>query len=97
MMDRAARFRMSTHVVTRDVAEGSLLVNVSSGATWKLNKVGTDVCQLINSGVNVSSIIAKLARNYDVTIETLEKDIEALLGQLRENGIIQYLHASGSS
>jgi len=52
---------------------------------------------LINSGVNVSSIIAKLARNYDVTIETLEKDIETLLGQLRENGIIQYLHASGSS
>jgi hypothetical protein len=84
-----ARFRISSDVVTRDIDEGLLLVNLQTGKTWKLNHVGAAVCRGIEGGVDVAMIIADLARRYRVGAETLQKDVDALVDDLRAQGLVE--------
>jgi hypothetical protein len=79
---------MSTDVVTRDFDDGILIVNLDSGKTWKLNQVGAAVCRGIEAGTDLAQVVAELQRRYGVALETLRKDVDALVANLEKEGIV---------
>ena len=79
---------MSRDVVTRDFDDGILIVNLESGKTWKLNQVGAAVCRAIEGGGDLGQVVAQLHRQYDIAIDSLRNDVEALLGNLESEGIV---------
>src|SRR5438445_9797154 len=89
-----ARFRIDPDVVIREIDEGLLLVNLQTGATWKLNQVGAEICRRLDGSADVASIVAELDRRYQVGAERLWRDVDALLGDLRQQGIVHSVSPS---
>jgi hypothetical protein len=87
MAETAARFRASVDVVARDIPDGLMLVNLTTGAAFKLNRVGAAVWQRLD-GRDVAAIVAELDQEYRVGVETLARDVNALLADLRGHGLV---------
>jgi cell division septum initiation protein DivIVA len=88
MLDTTARFRASPDVVSRDIPDGLMLVNVQTGAAFKLNQVGAAVWRRLDGASDLATIVADLDRQYQVGAERLLADVNALLADLQKQGLV---------
>jgi len=89
MIDATARFQVCPDVVSRDIEGGLLLVDLRNGATWKLNQLGAAVCRQIDAGADLAALLGDLQGRYDVGADRLRGDVEALLAELQQQGLVQ--------
>jgi hypothetical protein len=89
MAETSARFRASPDVAARDIPEGTMLVNLQTGAAFKLNRVGAAVWKRLDGNSDAAAIAGDLDQQYKVGVETLLRDVNALLEDLRRQGLIQ--------
>ena len=85
----SARLQFSADVVTRDIDEGMLLVNLDTGKTWKLNRVGAAVCRCIEQGADLPTIATAVADRYGVDAGAVQRDVDALIADLRKEGLVE--------
>jgi len=88
--EAGVRFRFSPDVVTRELDEGVLLVNLETGQTWKLNHVGAAVCRGIEQGADLPHITGDVAGRYGVDVATARRDIDLLVAALRQQGLLEH-------
>ncbi len=74
--------RIAHHVVFRELAGESVLLNLETGTYFGLDAVGTRIWNLIAEQGSTSSAIDTLLAEYDVDAPRLEKDVTALIDQL---------------
>lgn len=85
----ANRVRLCADVVINDIEDGLLVVNLDTGKTWKLNRVGAIVCHAIDQGREVASVVAELAVQYRVDEAVVRRDVDALVAALRTEGLVE--------
>ena len=87
------------HFVVFDEKDGfpasATLLNYESGEFYALDGVGLDFWYLLQDKQSLEEIVATLMSTYEITAETLWRDIEALVESLLEKGILTCLDASG--
>jgi len=88
MVETTALFRTSPDVAAREIPDGLMLVNLQTGAAFRLNQVGAAVWKQLDGTSDVTAIVADLDRRYGVGHETLLRDVNALLDDLRKQGLI---------
>ena len=86
--EAALRLQFSPDVVTRELDEGVLLVNLETGQTWKLNHVGAAICRGIEQGGDLPRVVDELAGRYGVDAATVRRDIDLLVAELRKQGLV---------
>jgi len=70
-------------------ATGALaILDAPSGRFYTLNDVGARVWDLLCEGATLASIVGQLEREYDVSVDVLHADVERLLGELANAGLI---------
>lgn len=82
------RFRTSPDVAARDIPEGLMLVNVQTGAAFKLNRVGAAVWKRLDGNSQISAIVSELAQQYGVGLDVLQRDVATLLQDLQKQGLV---------
>jgi hypothetical protein len=85
----ATRLVAPADIVSRDVQGETVLLNLQSGTYFGLNESGTFVWQRIKKGVDFKALLDSFESEYDVTAERAEKDLRALVGDLRQRELIQ--------
>jgi hypothetical protein len=93
--ETTARFRTVPDVVARDIADGLMLVNVQTGAAFKVNKVGAAVWRQLDGAHDVALIVAGLEREYRVGVDRLLEDVDALLEEFLKNGLVEHVPITG--
>ena len=83
-----ARFAPAAHVEFRAVDGGGLLVDVNSGACFRLNRVGADLWSALTTGRPLLGAIESLGSRYDAAPETIASDALALCEQLTAAGLL---------
>jgi Coenzyme PQQ synthesis protein D (PqqD) len=86
--DTLTRFRISPDVVARDISDGLMLVNVQTGAAFKLNWVGAAIWKRLDGKSTIDVIVAGLGTLYQVGAETLRRDVTSLLEELERQGLV---------
>jgi len=81
--------QLCSDVVINDIQDGLLVVNLDTGTTWKLNRVGAAVCHGIEQGSDLDSIAAQVATQYGVLAASVRRDIDALVADLRREGLVE--------
>jgi hypothetical protein len=76
-------------VLAQTVVGESVLLDLRSQKYFGLNEVGTRIWQLLQETGDIQAIRDRLLREYEVTPEKLEGDIEDLLGRLLQAGLIE--------
>ena len=65
-----------------------MIVNVQTGGAFKLNQVGAAVWRRLDGASDIATIVADLDRQYQVGVQRLLADVDALLEDLQKQGLI---------
>lgn len=75
-------------MVYKPVGEELVLLDFQTGMYFGLDPVAVRIWQLIAAQQPLGEIVATLLAEYDVTRETLETDVDALVEELERRGLV---------
>ena len=86
-------FRRNDSVVTRDLAGEKVIIPVRGrvgdlGSIYTLNAIGSDVWNLLDGHRPVHEILKQLQNEYEVDPDVLSADVERLLSEMEQEGLI---------
>ena len=84
----ADKIKISDQVLSQEVSGETVLLDLQSEFYFGLDKTGTRIWELLQSGVSIEDLIGKMLDEFEVDRETLEADVNALLGKLLEAGLV---------
>jgi hypothetical protein len=79
---------ISSSVISRQLGDEFVLLDLASGNYYGLDAVGARIWQLFVEGKSPQEVEARLRAEYEVTRETLRTDFERLLGDLIAKGLL---------
>jgi hypothetical protein len=82
-------FRVPEEVLFQEVSGETVLLDLESESYFGLDEIGTRVWLLLNEGKSVGQMVDVLLEEYEVERATLEGDVDELLGELAEAGLIK--------
>ena len=84
----ADKIKISDQVLSQEVSGETVLLDLQSEFYFGLDKTGTRIWELLQSGVSIEDLIGTMLDEFEVDRETLEADLNALLGKLLEAGLV---------
>lgn len=94
-MDDALVFEPSPDVIAQQVADETVLMDLKTEAYFGLNETGTRIWQLVSDRRTVGEISRSLADLFDAPAPRVREDMETLLAELQESGLIHTAVAAG--
>jgi len=89
MLDLEARVRPNTQDVAAKVLDGeAIMINLTLGTYYSLDRVGTVVWELIERGHSLKRVVEAVTSRFDVSPETAGADLQRLVGEMLEEGIV---------
>ncbi|MEV6602790.1 lasso peptide biosynthesis PqqD family chaperone [Kutzneria sp. NPDC051319] len=80
----------AVHQIT--TADGTVLLDADRGRFYGLNPTGSAIWQALSGGHSVEQITRDLAARYTARPEQIRADVDTLVAQLRDRGL---LHTRG--
>jgi hypothetical protein len=87
-MKTSAKVNVPEHVMSRQLGEECVMLDLDSGTYFGLDPVGARVWQLLNDGKSVDATCEILAREYDASREQIDRDVARLVKELAANGLV---------
>ena len=87
------RVRVPDSVLAQEVAGESVLLNLASEQYFGLDEVGTRMWAILTSSTSIATAHEALLAEYDVTPEVLWQDVNYLVAQLVEQGLLELVDA----
>ena len=86
-------FSIPEDIVFRDLAGEAVILNLGTGMYFGLNAVGTQIWRLIGEGYSSEQLVTALLEEYEIDEGRVRKDLDTLLEQLTDAGLI-IIHAA---
>lgn len=84
----AMRVSVPEDVLIRELDGESVILNLKSERYFGLDEVGTRMWEVLSSSKTIADAYQTLLLEYDVVPEQLQIDLDNLLEQLIQNGLI---------
>jgi len=81
--------RLSPDVITREMGDETILLDLASGMYFGLDPVGARFLALVEQGKSPLQARDSLLELYKIDPAVLDQDLEALLENLSLNGIVK--------
>jgi len=75
-------------VFAERVGDETVLLELQSGQYFGLNPVGTRLWQLLGETGDTTRVLELMVQEYDVELERLTRDLDALVGTLVERRLL---------
>jgi len=85
--------RIKEDVIFRVIEGEAVLLNLASGQYYSLDNVGTRMWELLLKHGSVMPAVDELLAEYDVDEDQLRADLDRLLTQLADKGLLE-MHAA---
>jgi hypothetical protein len=79
---------LSPEVISQEVSGETVLLDLDSENYFGLDEVGTRIWQLIKETNDLAAIYQTLLAEYDVSEERLQQDLDTLLGEISQLGLV---------
>ena len=77
------------HVMSRQVGDETVILDLGSGTYFGLNPVGARIWQLLSSGTPVAEVVKTLLGEFDVAEHQLQQDVDSLINELVTRGLVE--------
>ncbi|MEM1154627.1 MAG: PqqD family protein [Pseudomonadota bacterium] len=88
-MDLNQTITLSPEVISQEVSGETVLLDLESEHYFGLDEVGTRIWQLIKETDSLQTIFQTLLAEYDVSEERLTQDLDKLLTEIAELGLVK--------
>lgn len=82
-------YRLSETVRSTHNQDGSIVLDVRQGQMFNLNFVGSRILALLKSGSTQSAIVDQVSREFSVTRDLAEKDVQDFLHNLKKCHLVE--------
>lgn len=87
-------FRRSPEALFCPVGTDIVVLSVQRGQCYGMEKVTARVWDLLADPINIDGICDQLLELYDVEPEVCRADVETLIGQFRNEGLVEEVNAA---
>lgn len=87
-MNLTDRVRIPQEVLARQVGGETVMLDLAKGAYFGLDPVGARMWQLLAEGKTLAEVRDAIVEEYDVSREDAERDLLALVAELRARGLL---------
>ncbi len=77
------------HVTWRKVGDEAVILDMDSAIYYSIEDPGLRIWELIGEGKSVEAIVGLIIEEYDGREDEVRKDIDQLVKQLQDEGIIE--------
>lgn len=84
-----ATVKVPMHVVFRSFPSETVVLNLQTGKYHGLNPTGGRIIEVLQRTGSVSDAAATVAQDYELPLETAERDVCALCASLLERGLVE--------
>lgn len=85
----SSRLRVAENVLIRELEGESVLLNLDTESYFGLDDVGTRMWSALTSSETIEASYEHLVGEYDVSNKQLRKDLESLVKELIEHGLVE--------
>ena len=89
MLTRDARLKIPEQVVTRQVGDETVLLDLESGTYFGLDPVGSRFLELLQAESALTAVIARMLEEFEVTEAQLEADLVRLADEMLASGLLE--------
>ena len=82
------RWQLHPEVVARRLGDSLVLVNLTSNHIYELNATGARTVELIQNGAGRDELVAQLSSEFDSDRSAIAGDVDRLVGELEQAGLI---------
>ena len=83
------QYRVAKHVAARRLDDTTIVAELTDGAYFELDPVGSLIWQELASGANVDDLVARVTEVFEVDADTARSDLLAFLADLIERGLVE--------
>lgn len=82
-------YELSPDALFRELRGGAVALNLQTGQYYSLNEVGTRMWELLQEEGSEDAAVSAIVEEYDVDPEQAAQDLNRLLQELQESGLIR--------
>jgi hypothetical protein len=87
-MDLNTEIKRGEDYVFNEVDGELVMMNIETGSYASMNETGKSIWEALEENKSVESVLNTLTEEYDISLETAQKDVVPFLDQLIEQKII---------
>ena len=87
-MNLTDKVTIPAQVMTREVGDETVILDLASGTYYGLDPVGARIWQLMAKGQTLTQVCEVMLAEYEVTREDIERDVLALVQTLQERKLV---------
>ena len=80
--------RVTPDVLHQELGGETVLLNLANESYFGLDEVGTRVWQVLGETQSANDVVTRLVDEYDVTVDQLRQDVERLITELADAGLV---------
>ena len=80
--------RVTPDVLHQELGGETVLLNLANESYFGLDEVGTRVWQVLGETNSANDVVSRLVAEFDVTVEQLRQDVERLIIELADAGLV---------
>ena len=84
-------FKLKEDLVSSEVKEETILLDVKSGIYFKANNVGTFILKLLSENQSFEELLERITNEYDVTEAACKDELEIFLLDLLNKKLVEIL------
>jgi hypothetical protein len=88
-MDPETKLMIPTQVMSRQVGDETVILDLGSGMYFSLDPVGARIWQLLTEGHQLDAVVTSLHAEYDVPEDQLRQDVNSLINELVSRGLVE--------
>ncbi len=81
-------YRVSDGVRSTHGQDGAIVLDVQQGQMFNLNRVGSRILELLESGSPESDIVNVISREFNASREAVESDVREFIESLRKHKLV---------
>jgi hypothetical protein len=89
MLTRDARLKVPEQVVTRQVGDETVLLNLESGTYFGLDPVGSRFLELLQAEGALVAVMDRMLEEFEVNEAQLEADLLQLADEMLASGLLE--------
>jgi len=82
-------YSISTAALVREMDDGAVILDLDKGIYFGLDPIGTRIWHLLGKGDCLDEVANRILDEYDVDRATVERDLEKLIADLEERGLVR--------
>lgn len=87
-MNTAQKLSIPSHVMARRVGDETVILDLNTGTYFGLDPVGARIWQGVTEGLSLAEVCAAVVEEFEVTLETVQADVQRLLDELLSRGLV---------